>query len=169
MRVVAAGRRGDARPFPTRSRGQSAWLSLVIRCCWGATLLVAGVSSATAQSTWIGAGATASATVTRTWGDSANWNPASVPGAAGASVIFSGTWNQGTNNVALLGSATTTIGSITMTNTGTPSPATTGKFNLSATSGTATLKLDSGGANQPVINYTTGGQFDNFINVISRT
>jgi len=166
MRVVAAGRRGDARPFPMRSCGQSAWLSLVIRCCWGATLLIAGVSSATAQSTWIGAGATASATVTRTWGDSANWNPASVPSAAGASVIFSGTWNQGTNNVALLGSATTTIGSITMTNIGTGTTATSGKFNLSATSGTATLKLDSGGANQPVINYTTGGQFDNFVNVV---
>jgi autotransporter-associated beta strand protein len=104
--------------------------------------------------------------VTRTWGDSANWNPASVPGAAGASVIFSGTWNQGTNNVALLGSATTTIGSITMTNIGTGTTATTGVFNLQATAGTATLKLDSGGATQPVINYTTGGQFSNFINVV---
>jgi autotransporter-associated beta strand protein len=104
--------------------------------------------------------------VTRTWGDSANWNPESVPGAAGASVIFSGTWNQGTNNVALLGSATTTIGSITMTNIGTGTTATTGVFNLQATAGTATLKLDSGGATQPVINYTTGGQFSNFINVV---
>jgi fibronectin-binding autotransporter adhesin len=89
-----------------------------------------------------------------------------VPGAAGASVIFSGTWNQGTNNVALLGSATTTIGSITMTNTGTGSTATSGKFNLSATSGTATLKLDSATSSKPVINYTTGGQFDNFMNVV---
>ena len=81
-------------------------------------------------------------------------------------MVFSGTWNQGTNNIQLPGSATTTIGSITMTNIGTGNTATTGKFNLAATAGTATLRLDTGAATQPLINYTTGGTFDNFLNVV---
>jgi len=128
--------------------------------------LAAAGPSAKAQSTWVAATATGNTTLTQAWATSSNWNPASVPDAVGAAVVFSGTWNQGTNNIQLPGSATTTIGSITMTNIGTGTTATTGKFNLAATAGTATLKLDTGAASQPVINYTTGGQFDNFLNVV---
>lgn len=129
-------------------------------------ILAGGLPHVFAQSTWVAATATGNTTLSQTWNTGANWNPASVPNAAGATVIFSGTWNQGTNNVSLLASSTTTIGSITMTNIGTGTTATTGKFNLNATSGSATLKLDSGAASQPVVNYTTGGQFDNFLNVV---
>ena len=127
--------------------------------------LAAACSSALAQSTWVAATAT-TGTLTQTWNTSSNWSPASVPNAVGASVSFSGTWNQGVNNIQLLGSATTTIGSITMTNIGTGTTATTGKFNLTATTGTATLKLDTGSATQPSINYTTGASSDNFLNVV---
>lgn len=143
--------------------GRSRW-AMLAACAvlWGC----AASTSALAQSTWVAATATGAATLTQTWNTSSNWSPASVPNAAGASVIFSGTWNQGVNNIQLLGSATTTIGSITMTNIGTGTTATTGKFNLTATTGTATLKLDTGSATQPSINYTTGGQFDNFLNVV---
>jgi autotransporter-associated beta strand protein len=141
-------------------------LNALVTRCLIAVLLAGGACDGFAQSTWVAATATGAATVTQTWDTAGNWNPASVPNAAGAAVIFSGTWNQGTNNVNLLGSSTTTIGSITMTNVGTGTTATTGKFNLGATSGSATLKLDSGAATQPIINYTTGGQFDNFMNVV---
>ncbi|MFM7243578.1 MAG: beta strand repeat-containing protein [Planctomycetaceae bacterium] len=131
-----------------------------------ASCVAMACSAAMAQSTWVATTATGNATLTQSWSTSANWNPASVPDAVGATVIFSGTWNQGTNTIQLPGSATTTIGSITMTNIGTGTTATTGKFNLAATAGTATLKLDTGAATQPSINYTTGGQFDNFLNVV---
>lgn len=144
----------------------SSYLPVLARRCLVAVILGGCSANVLAQSTWVAATATGNATLSQTWDTAPNWNPASVPNAAGATVIFSGTWNQGTNNVSLLGSSTTTIGSITMTNIGTGTTATTGKFNLNATSGSATLKLDSGSASQPVINYTTGGQFDNFLNVV---
>jgi len=154
----------------TRRRGdvvsKSRYVHVLARCCLVAMILAGSSPSVFAQSSWVAATATGNATLSQTWDTAANWNPASVPNAAGATVIFSGTWNQGTNNVSLLGSSTTSIGSITMTNIGTGTTATTGKFNLNATSGSATLKLDSGAASQPVINYTTGGQFDNFLNVV---
>ena len=144
---------------------KSRYVQVLARCCLAAIILAGSSQHVFAQSTWVAATAT-TGTLTQTWNTSSNWSPASVPNAVGASVSFSGTWNQGVNNIQLLGSATTTIGSITMTNIGTGTTATTGKFNLTATTGTATLKLDTGSATQPSINYTTGASSDNFLNVV---
>jgi fibronectin-binding autotransporter adhesin len=125
-----------------------------------AVIATMSVSSMAQTASWIAPVATASGTVTNQWNTTSNWSTGSVPNSAGATVTFSGSYATGVNNVQLLGSATTTIGTLNMT-----SLSVNGKLNFSATSGTAFLRLDSGSATQPVINYTNGSQFDNFMNV----
>ena len=128
-------------------------------CRAAALTLFAAMTALTQASaqTWTG-NVASSANLTVNWNDPANWTPATVPNAAGATVTFSRDFLSAFATNVDLGGGTFTIGTLNMTDTAT---GTAGKLNFQ----TGTLLLDTGSAAKPVINYTTGGQFDNFMNV----
>ena len=117
---------------------------------------VASTSSAQTTNFWAGTIGT-----TNQWSNTTSWSNGTVPNAAGAIVTFQGDFGATGSGVNIGTGENFTVGVINMTDTATGSA---GKFNIGSGAG-GTLTLDNG-ASVPVINYTTGGQFDNFINVI---
>jgi autotransporter-associated beta strand protein len=123
---------------------------LLPRMLTAAFVALLGALSTSAQVTWNGTVAT-----TSNWNDSTKWVGGSVPSGSGVSVLFSKDFTT-TATFVDLQAGNYTVGTLTMTDSG---GGNAGKFNLQ--NGTLTLAA----AGTPVINYTTGGQFDNFINV----
>lgn len=115
-------------------------------------------SSAVAQTTFNWAGTVGTTTQ---WGTPATWSNNAVPNAPGTVVNFIADFGATASAVNIEAGSNYTVGIINMTDSG---GGNAGKFNFLSGAG-GTLTLDNGAA-KPVINFTTGGQFDNFINVI---
>ncbi len=97
---------------------------------------------------------------TNNWTNTGSWSNGILPNSAGSIANFIADFGSTASGINI-GTDNITVGQITMTDTAT---ATAGRFNIVSSAG-GILTLDNG-ATVPVLNYTTGGQFDNFINAV---
>jgi autotransporter-associated beta strand protein len=107
--------------------------------------VLAGLSTLVQAETWV------PTTGDGSWGDTANWSPASVPNAVGASATFDSP--TGTRTATLGDTNSYTVGSLNLTNNS--ASTTTIRNNSTATRGAATLHFDAAGSGPVVI--TAGG------------